>query len=90
MEVLEGTLIIKKLPQLKYLDLSQCSIHKEVLKKLIASCHDLEKLSLMKLTNIDHNLINIISCQNGTTLQVLNLNTCRGLTLTSIKQIVNR
>ena len=72
--------------QLVYLDLSWLNCRTEDIEALLSSCHSLEKLSLadLEITTI---MIDSICMQNGTTLEVLNLDICHGLSLEVIRQI---
>ena len=76
--------------QLKYLDLSFGNVNLEMLKILLSSCYSLVKLSLANLT-LDLEIMEILTSQNGQTLQVLDLAFCKGLALDSdcVKCIVN-
>ena len=61
-----------------YLDLSWLKCTIEDIEVILASCHSLEKLSLADAT-ITSKMIHSISMPNGTTLQLLNLDLCKGL-----------
>ena len=71
---------------LKYLDLSWCKIDQETLEKLLESCYDLKELSMGNLT-LSSKMMNKLFCQNGQTLQKLNLQLCWGLDLNSVQRI---
>ena len=72
-----------------YLDLSWLKCRTEDIEVILASCHSLEKLSLADAT-ITSKMIHSISMQNGTTLQSLNLDLCKGLGLEPIQQILTQ
>ena len=79
--------------KLKYLNLTNCKSDLNVLEDLLASCHSLEKLAMAKLKplnfKISAKLINTICYQNGSTLESLDLSSCKGLNLESIQTITN-
>ena len=98
----EAWLVPEDLPLLNYLpfelelrsklielDLSWLKCRTEDIEVILASCHSLEKLSLADAA-ITSKMIHSISTQNGTTLQSLNLNICKGLGLESIQQILTQ
>ena len=72
-----------------YLDLSWLSCRTADIEAILSSCHSLEKLSLADAT-ITSKMIHSISMQNGTTLQSLNLDLCKGLGLEPIQQILTQ
>ena len=71
-----GDLNLNQRTSLKYLDLNFCGGNGDVFTNLISACDSLEKLSLKNAT-LNKEMINAIS-KNGKTLQVLNLEGCRG------------
>ena len=79
--------------KLKYLNLTNCKSDLNILEDLLASCHSLEKLAMAKLKplnlKISAKLINTICYQNGSTLESLDLSSCKGLNLESIQTITN-
>ena len=84
---LEGNLSLKKMPQLKYLDLTMCKAEKEVFEDLLSFCYSLQKLSIAYL-DISSSMVNSICYQNGKVLKILDLCLCKGLNQTSIQIIV--
>ena len=75
--------------QLKYLDLSWCKSTVEDIEVILASCHNLEKLSLAKLV-LTPNMINSICTQNSETLTLLNLSyCCTSLGLEAVTRILS-
>ena len=84
---LEGTLNLPKASCLMYLNLSGFTCDQGSSKKLLESCHSLQKLSLSKF-HLSAELICIISLQYGQTLKVLDLSKC-DICKNAIKQIVN-
>ena len=75
--------------QLKYLDLSWCKSTVEDIEVILASCHNLEKLSLAKLV-ITPNMISSICTQNSETLTLLNLSyCCTSLDLEAVTRILS-
>jgi len=83
---IHGTNFSSKPLQLKYLELNWCqsgtisSSDYTIVEELLRYCYSLEKLSLSWL-EIKPCIFNIISIQNGNTLQTLNLHKTRGLNL---------
>lgn len=71
-----GSLSMKRPSQLKYLDLSFCTADEKSLEELLASCHCLQKLSLERV-DLTPNMVNSICQQNGHSLKILNLTSCR-------------
>ena len=84
---LEGNLVLNKMPQLKYLDLTMCKGDKELFEDLLSFCYSLQKLSIAYL-DISSSMVNSICYQNGKVLKVLDLCLCKGLNHTSIQTIV--
>ena len=75
--------------QLKYLDLSWCKSTVEDIEVILASCHNLEKLSLARLV-LTPNMISSICTQNSETLTLLNLSyCCTSLDLEAVSQILS-
>ena len=72
--------------QLVYLDLSWLSCSTEDIEALLSSCYSLEKLSLADL-EITSKMTDSICTQNGTTLKLLNLDICHGVSLEFVRQI---
>ena len=72
--------------KLMYLDFTSCQWNSDT-EKMLASCYNLQKLSLRYLLTISKT-INDICKQNANTLQVLDLSCCSGLYLDSVKDIV--
>ena len=75
---IEGTLSIKKMIALEYLDLSWTQINKEVLETLFASCFSLQELSMGSLT-LSSKMISSICYQNSKSLRLLDLRYSWGL-----------
>ena len=75
---IEGTLSIKKMIALEYLDLSWTKINKEVLETLFASCFSLQELSMGSLT-LSSKMISSICYQNGKSLRLLDFQYSWGL-----------
>ena len=77
--------------KLRYLNVSCRMVSDRIVKEreeLLASCHSLQKLSMERLP-ITLDMIKNIGYQNGSTLQILNLFSCEGLTLESVQLIVD-
>ena len=75
--------------QLKYLDLSWCESSVEDIEVMLASCHNLEKLSLAKLV-LTPNMMDSICTQNSKTLTLLNLSyCCTSLDLEAVTRILS-
>ena len=72
-ELVGSSLSLKKESKLKYLDLDNCQANYNDLQELLASCHNLQKLSVKSLKDCEANLVKCICLQNGQTLEVLNL-----------------
>ena len=86
---LEGNLGLDKTSHLSYLDLGDCEASSvKVFEDLLASCYTLEKLSLEDIT-LTSKIVEKMCCQNGKTLQILNLCNCDGLNLESMKHIAD-
>ena len=86
---LEGNLGLDKISHLSYLDLGDCEASSvKVFEDLLASCYTLEKLSLEDIT-LTSKIVEKMCCQNGKTLQILNLCNCDGLNLESMKHIAD-
>ena len=88
---IEGNLILDKASSLRYLDLEYCKAHSLTFEEILASCHSLQKLSMASTNRerkwITSKMIGSICYQNGLTLQTLNLSSCSGLDLESIRKI---
>ena len=84
---LKGKLFFQQKSKLKYLDLSFSKSTIKTFDEIIKSCHSLQKLSLANLPlTVDR--INTICSQNSKTLQVLDLSSGQGLSITSVQNIV--
>ena len=83
-----GKLSLKKSSQLIYLDLTKLTATFKVKERLLASCHSLEKVSLINNT-LNKKMVNSIFNQNGKTLQVLKLSGCSGVNTESFPCCVN-
>ena len=87
---LEGNLRLTKRTSLKYLDISDpIQAGQGVLNQILASCYSLEKLWLINFYKWESININVMSVQNGQTLQVLNMIGCRRLNLDKIKPLMD-
>ena len=84
---LKGSLSFQQESELKYLDLSFCKSSIRTFDEIIKSCHSLQKLSLANLP-LTLDRINTVCIQNSKTLQVLDLSSGQGLSITSIQNIV--
>ena len=90
---LDGPLYLNSKSQLKYLEVTSCKVNnvllsagleeRAVFETLLASCDSLQKLSLANLTATE-NMILKSPCFNDK-LQILQMDSCRGLNLDSIK-----
>ena len=76
-ETLEETLNFEGRSELRHLDVSNYFPKKQVIEKILRSCHDLEKLAMRNLT-LWPNVICDFFKINGPTLQILNLKYCEG------------
>ena len=91
--VSEGKMGLNKISKLRYLDLTNCTASKDCLEEILASCIYLQKFSIASFyifnpyRSLSQNMIESICYQNGRTLQTLNLSSCHGLDLDSIKKI---
>jgi len=80
---LVGNMKLNKVSQLKYLVLQDCkciswdSPNEDFLETLMASCDSLENVSMNKLP-LSSYMLKSMCHQNGHSLQVLNLEACRG------------
>lgn len=84
----EGNLVMNKSCQLRYLDMTTSEANNKSKERLLASCHSLEKISLMN-TPLNKKMMNSIFNQNGKTLQILNLSGCSGINMESFPCCVN-
>ena len=79
--VIIGTeLKLKKISQLRYLDICYCKAGEEVLEELLGSCQYLQKLST-------DTIVDRVFIQNGKSLQTLELKWTSGMTLETIQLI---
>ena len=76
-ETLEETLNFEGRSELRHLDVSNYFPKKQVIEKILRSCHDLEKLAMRNLT-LWPNVICDFFKNIGPTLQILNLSNCEG------------
>ena len=72
---------------LRYLDLSDCSAYIDHIEEILASCYSLEKLTLAE-AEITPSMIKSICDQNGKTLKILSLNSCQGVNVWCLQQIL--
>ena len=87
---LEGNLRLTKRTSLTHLDISgPIQADQGVLDEVLASCYSLKKLWLIDFYKLETNNLNVMSVQNGQTLQVLNMIGCRRLNLDKIKPIID-
>lgn len=84
----KGSLELTEASNLSYLRLTNCFVSMNFIMSLLGSCHLLNKLSLYN-RKINNEIFKLISLQNYRTLQVLDLNDCKGLDLLSIKHIID-
>ena len=78
-------LCLEKPSSLIFLDLKYFRGNEKTFEEILASCYSLQKLAIY-LTPLTSNMIKCIGCQNGHSLQTLNLSCCR-LDLESIQEI---
>ena len=84
----EGNLVMNKASKLRYLDLTSFTATDKFKERFLASCHSLEKVSLLN-TPLNKKMMSFIFNQNGKTLQVLNLSGCSGVNTESFPCCVN-
>ena len=83
-----GNLVMNKSSQLRYLDMTTLTATAKLKETVLASCHSLEKVSLMN-TPLNKKIVNSLFNQNGKTLQILNLSRCNEVQLESFPCCVN-
>ena len=88
MSTVVGNLHLENSSKLRYLDMTNLTATDEVKERSLASCHSLEKISLMMMTLSNRMLFSIFH-QNGKTLKVLNLSRCRGVSVELIEHCIN-
>ena len=79
---------MNKASKLRYLDMTSFTATDKFKERFLASCHSLEKVSLLN-TPLNKKMVNFIFNQNGKTLQVLNLSGCSGVNTESFPCCVN-
>jgi hypothetical protein len=77
-EVLGSLEFTEAASNLRYLRLTNSLVSMNFIMSLFGSCHFLEKLSFYN-RKLNNEIFKLISLQNYRTLQVLDLNDCKGL-----------
>ena len=60
-----------------------------IMEKILASCHSLEKLTFSHVS-LTPSMVHSICMQNDQTLQSLSLESCKGLSLGRVQQILEK